>query len=110
MIRQARPISAISSFSTLAEAGGIEGVEGKRAELRSTSRVPGRKRKQTFQRKYAAAVQAIERGDILPEVKPVSAFVACSTRTASSILAKAVDSDERFTRDIRGRVMFAEVA
>ncbi len=107
MIRQARPIS---SFSGLATAEGNEGIEGKNNELHSTNRVPGRKRKQTFQRKYAAAVQAIERGQILPEVKPVSAFVACSTRTASSILARAVESDGRFNRDTRGRVVFAEVA
>jgi len=72
--------------------------------------VPGRERKQTFQRKYAQAVLAIELGEILPEVKPVSAFVACSTRTTSSILAKAVEADDRFSRDARGSVVFAAVA
>ena len=95
----------------LAAAEGIEGNEGKTAELGSTKyRVPGRKRKQMFQRKYAQAVSAIERREILPEVKPVAALVACSTRTASSILAMAVESDGRFSRDTRGRVVFAEVA
>jgi len=53
---------------------------------------------------------AIELGEILPEVKPVSAFVACSTRTTSSILAKAVEADDRFSRDARGSVVFAAVA
>ena len=72
--------------------------------------VPGRRRAATFQRKYAQAVSAIEGGEILPEVKPVAALVACSTRTASSILARAVESDDRFSRDTRGRVVVAEVA
>ena len=100
MIRQALPISRVSAPKRTPEA----------VELISTSnRVPGRKRKQTFQRKYAQAVKAIECGEILPEVKPVAAFVACSTRTASSILARAVESDGRFSRDTRGRVLFAAV-
>ena len=40
------------------------------------------------------AVTAIERGVILPDVKRVAALVGCSTRTASSTLAKAVGSSQ----------------
>ena len=88
-----------------------EATEATFTKLSSTKNaVPSRKRKATFQRKYAQAVGAIERGEILPEVKPVAALVACSTRTASSILARAVESDGRFSRDTRGRVVFAEAA
>ena len=84
MIRQAEPVSTMCSFSALAAAGGTEATEGSFAKLGSTKyRVPGRKRQQTFQRKYAQAVSAIERGDTSPEVKPVATLVACSTRTAS---------------------------
>lgn len=70
------------------------------------ARVPARKRKADFQRKYAKAVSAIAAGEIVAEVKPVGVLVKCSTRTASAILTQAVDSDERFSRDTRGRVQF----
>lgn len=70
------------------------------------SRVPGSKRSIDFQRKYATAIKAIEQGEILPAVKPVMSRVNCSPRTASAVLAKAVDSDSRFSRDTRGRVSF----
>ena len=70
-------------------------------------RVPGGKRSARFQRKYAKAIQGIVNGLIKPEVKPVAAHVSCSTRTASSILTKAVKDDERFSRDTRGRIAFA---
>lgn len=78
--------------------------------LSVVGRVPARKRKSGFQRKYAVALKAISNGEIAPEVKPVSLRVKCSTRTASSILAKAVDTDDRFKRDTRGRVTFGEFA
>lgn len=73
-------------------------------------RVPGGKRSAQFQRKYAAAVKAVEDGVIAPEVKLVAAHVSCGTRTASSILTRAVKDDERFSRDTRGRVTFKAVA
>lgn len=69
-------------------------------------RVLGGKRSAKFQRKYAKAVKAIEAGVIKPEIKPVASHVSCSTRTASSILARAVNVDGRFSRDTRGRVAF----
>ncbi len=72
-------------------------------------RVPGGKRSAQFQRKYAQAVKAVTNGVIRPEVKPIADHVACSTRTASSILSKAVQDDCRFSRDTRGRVTFAVV-
>jgi len=56
--------------------------------------VPGSKRSAKFQRKYAKAIKAIAGAVIKPEVKPVAEYVSCSTRTASSILAKAVKDDE----------------
>jgi len=90
-----------------------EGTEGTLPKLVSTNkpeqpdRVPGGKRSARFQRKYAKAVKAIEGGEIKPEVKPVATHVNCSTRTASSILSKAVESDGRFSRDARGRIAFA---
>ena len=76
----------------------------------NADRVPGGKRSAEFQRKYAKAIKAIEGGTIAPEVKPVVVHVSCGTRTASSILAKAVKDDERFARDSRGRVTFKAVA
>jgi len=90
-----------------------EGTEATLPKLVSTmeaaqpDRVPGGKRSARFQRKYAKAVKAIKGGVIKPEVKPVAEYVSCSTRTASSILSKAVESDGRFSRDARGRIAFA---
>lgn len=114
MTRQASPLLDRSLKAKQASfTGGTEATGGTFAKLVSAEkpdRVPGRKRSATFQRKYAAAVKAIEAGSIAPEVKPVSSHVQCSTRTASSILAKACDCDDRFSRDTRGRVRFMAVA
>lgn len=105
----AKPGSTIKTESTPASCEGDDGREGVFARELS-DRVPGRKRAATFQRKYANALKAIEHGQITPEVKPIAGHVQCSTRTASSILAKAVESDDRFARDTRGRVRFKAAA
>ncbi len=104
------PASIANLQGIRTQAAEVLSVPGKSVKPVIPDRVPGSKRSSNFQRKYAAAIKAIETGDIRPEVKPVSLTVGCSTRTASSILAKAVDSDDRFSRDSRGRVAFKAVA